>query len=297
MQRHTSCIMASCFCIVSRLKQHCRLLLLKHVCEAASALILPLLDMGACLLGDFGALCDRGCCGEWKKWRVCLCSLSFSEWKHLLASYPSLRAVEESLNATLQRMSEGERKSYINDKCMVWSLLSPVISPYFTLSSFSLIYPHLVFFFISPVSCSLAPHCSGTFCDILMFHHHLIYQFISLFFPTFAPPSPLVKALILFACPLFAITQLIYLALISLMCCNAIVCAPGGSQAHSLARYVHVNSPAWQDCFLPPPPQCDSVWSWFMTHNQFYSSDTLNGACRQPSEQVWSSIWHCWVVF
>lgn len=156
-------------------------------------------------------------------------------------------------------MSKGERKSYINDKCLVRSLLSPVIPPYFTLSSFSFIYPHLVFFFISPVFCSLAPHCSGTFCDTLMFHHHLIYQFISLFFPTFAPPSPLVKALILFACPLFAITQLIFLPLISLMCCNTIDCAPGGSQVHSLARYVHVNSPAWQDCCLFSPPQCDSV--------------------------------------
>lgn len=144
-------------------------------------------------------------------------------------------------------MSKKERKSYISDNCLVWSLLSPVISPHFTLSSFTLVYPHLVFFFISPVFCSPAPRCLGTFCDILMFHYHLIYQFISLFFPTFAPPSPLVKALILFACLLFSITQLIYLAFISLMCCNAIDCAPGGSQVHSLAQYVHANAPAWQD--------------------------------------------------
>lgn len=115
-------------------------------------------------------------------------------------------------------------------------LLSPVVSPYFTLSSFTHLYPSLVLFFISPVFCTPASHCLGTFRDVLMFHYHFIYQFIFLFFPTFVPPSPLVRALILFGCLLFPITPLIYLALVSLMCCNTADCPPGVSQVYSLAQ-------------------------------------------------------------
>lgn len=170
------------------LKWYCRLLFLKHVCEAALALILlSLLDVGACLLGDFVALCHCCCCGEWEKWGVFSCSLSFSEWKHVfdLLSKPH-SSLGNSLNATPQRMSKGEKKlQYINDKRVMWSLLSPFLSPYFSFFSFTLVYPHLMFFFISPVFCSPALHCLGTFCDIVIFHYHFIYHFISLFFSTF----------------------------------------------------------------------------------------------------------------
>lgn len=116
---------------------------MKRVCEAASALILPaLLDVGARLLRDFVALCDRGCCGEWKKWGGLLVLPLLFWMKTCFGPLSKPHSSSgNSLNATLQRTS---RKSYINDTCVMWSSVLPC--------SLSIFYPFLLHTRISPFS-------------------------------------------------------------------------------------------------------------------------------------------------
>lgn len=126
-------------------------------------------------------------------------------------------------------------------------------SPFLWSSAFpsylSIFYPFLRHT-ISPFSVFLHLSClllsRSTLLGYFLWYTTVSLSFcLSVYLPVlshFAPPSPLVKALILFACPLFPITQLIYLALVSLMCCNTIDYTPGGSHVHSLAQYVPVNA-------------------------------------------------------